>query len=284
MQKGHTGWIINDLNPIWVTLLGRSQLSNPWDLPCFLFGGSGGDGVGDTVAPFIELLDITDGLHQIVTFIFFMKFQKCWVIFSWACGNKLQWNLAQNTIIFIQWLHLIIASAKCQTFCLNLILIWQVVSDTTMKYQCSKLLPVRQPEADNFGGGPVTFLKLFFNFMFMIWDSRQQDWQLFWLSFEHWKYSPDVYLKHPMGSAQGSHTHHVRMEKDGEDSWPFWKIMVAWKKILAIQVKMLLVIGLQSILESQNLKCLLRIWIYVVCCVVCVVYLYFIQYQDTEML
>ena len=22
--------------------------------------------------------------------------------------------------------------------------------------------------------------------MFMIWDSRQQDWQLFWLSFEHW--------------------------------------------------------------------------------------------------
>ena len=51
--------------------------------------------------------------------------------------------------------------------------------------QCSKLLPVRQPEADKFGG-PVTFLKLFFNFMFMIWDSRQQDWQLFLLSFEHW--------------------------------------------------------------------------------------------------
>ena len=52
-------------------------------------------------------------------------------------------------------------------------------------WQCSKLLPVRQPEADNFGGGPETFLKLFFNFMFMIWDSRQQVWQLFWLSFEH---------------------------------------------------------------------------------------------------
>ena len=34
--------------------------------------------------------------------------------------------------------------------------------------QCFKLLPVRQPEADNFGGGPGTFLKLFFNFMFMI--------------------------------------------------------------------------------------------------------------------
>ena len=28
--------------------------------------------------------------------------------------------------------------------------------------------------------------ELLFNFMFMIWDSRLQDWQLFWLSFEHW--------------------------------------------------------------------------------------------------
>ena len=32
--EGHTGWKI-DLNPIWVRLLGRSQLSNPSDLPCF---------------------------------------------------------------------------------------------------------------------------------------------------------------------------------------------------------------------------------------------------------
>ena len=55
------------------------------------------------------------------------------------------------------------------------------------KEQCSKLLPVRLPEADKFGGGPVTFLKIFFKFMFMIWGSRQEDWQLFWLSFEHWK-------------------------------------------------------------------------------------------------
>ena len=53
-------------------------------------------------------------------------------------------------------------------------------------WECSKLLPVRQPEADNFGGRPGTFLNLFFNFMFLIWDSRQQDWQHFWLSFEHW--------------------------------------------------------------------------------------------------
>ena len=33
--QGHTGWKIDDLNPIWVRLLGRSQLSNPSDLPCF---------------------------------------------------------------------------------------------------------------------------------------------------------------------------------------------------------------------------------------------------------
>ena len=47
--QGHAGWKIDDLNPIWVRLLGRSQLSNPTDLPClfcfclflvcFLLGG-----------------------------------------------------------------------------------------------------------------------------------------------------------------------------------------------------------------------------------------------------
>ena len=35
--QGHTGWKINDLILIWVRLLGRSQLSNPSDLPCFVF-------------------------------------------------------------------------------------------------------------------------------------------------------------------------------------------------------------------------------------------------------
>ena len=34
--QGHTGWKINDLNPIWVRSLGRWQLSNPSDLPCFM--------------------------------------------------------------------------------------------------------------------------------------------------------------------------------------------------------------------------------------------------------
>ena len=32
--QGHTGWKINDLNPVWLSLLGRSQLSNPSDLSC----------------------------------------------------------------------------------------------------------------------------------------------------------------------------------------------------------------------------------------------------------
>ena len=32
--QGRTGWKIDNLNPIWVRLLGRSQLSNPSDLPC----------------------------------------------------------------------------------------------------------------------------------------------------------------------------------------------------------------------------------------------------------
>ena len=32
--QGHTGWKIDDLDQIWARLLGRSQLSNPSDLPC----------------------------------------------------------------------------------------------------------------------------------------------------------------------------------------------------------------------------------------------------------
>ena len=47
--------------------------------------------------------------------------------------------------------------------------------------QCSKLLPVHVPEADNFGGGGG---KIFLNFMFLIWDWSQEGWQLFWLSFD----------------------------------------------------------------------------------------------------
>ena len=36
--QGNTGWKIDNLNPIWVRLLGWSQLSNPSDLPCYLEG------------------------------------------------------------------------------------------------------------------------------------------------------------------------------------------------------------------------------------------------------
>ena len=46
---GRTGFKINDLNPIWVRLLGQSQLLNPSDLPCLGWvgwvGGGGGGGV-----------------------------------------------------------------------------------------------------------------------------------------------------------------------------------------------------------------------------------------------
>ena len=45
--------------------------------------------------------------------------------------------------------------------------------------QCWKFLPVHQSEAHNFGGRPGTFYSFFFSFMFMIWDSRHEDLQLF---------------------------------------------------------------------------------------------------------
>ena len=34
--QGHTDWKIDELDQIWARLLGRSQLSNPSDLPCCL--------------------------------------------------------------------------------------------------------------------------------------------------------------------------------------------------------------------------------------------------------
>ena len=33
--QGHMGWKIDDFNPIWIRILGGSQLSNPSDLPCW---------------------------------------------------------------------------------------------------------------------------------------------------------------------------------------------------------------------------------------------------------
>ena len=34
--QGHMGWKIDDFDQIWARLLGRSQLSNPSDLPCWI--------------------------------------------------------------------------------------------------------------------------------------------------------------------------------------------------------------------------------------------------------
>ena len=45
--------------------------------------------------------------------------------------------------------------------------------------QCWKFPRVRLSKADNFGGGPGTFCWFFFNFMFMICNSRHEDLQLF---------------------------------------------------------------------------------------------------------
>ena len=54
--------------------------------------------------------------------------------------------------------------------------------------QCWKFPQVRRSEADNFGEGLGTFCWFFFNFMFIICDSRHEDLQLFWLSFQHWSW------------------------------------------------------------------------------------------------
>ena len=47
-----------------------------------------------------------------------------------------------------------------------------------------KFIPIRQSEANNFRA-PETFCWFFFNFMFIAWDSRHEDLQLFLLSFKH---------------------------------------------------------------------------------------------------
>ena len=68
-------------------------------------------------------------------------------------------------------------------------LIWSFKETTC--HQCWKFSQDRQSEADNFGGGPGTFCRFFFNFiifMFMIWDSRHEGLQLFRPSFKHCLY------------------------------------------------------------------------------------------------
>ena len=40
------------------------------------------------------------------------------------------------------------------------------------------------------------FCWFLFNFTFMIWDSRHEDWQLLWLSFKHWHYVRTMSRRH----------------------------------------------------------------------------------------
>ena len=87
---------------------------------------------------------------------------------------------AINTVFHGTRSILVNSSAKCQFF------ISQITSYNNDVFQCWKFPQVRRSEADNFGGGPGNFCWFFFNFMFMIWDSRYEDLQLFWLSFKHW--------------------------------------------------------------------------------------------------
>ena len=70
--QGHSGRKIDDLNPIWVRLLGQSQLSNPSDLPC-LFPYRKQDAVelseltqNPDPSTSIQIMDSTDQLSMTV--------------------------------------------------------------------------------------------------------------------------------------------------------------------------------------------------------------------------
>ena len=56
--QDHTGWKIDDLDQIWARLLGRSQLSNPSDLPCCLC-----DYLSDTTRILMTVL-CAHGIHM----------------------------------------------------------------------------------------------------------------------------------------------------------------------------------------------------------------------------
>ena len=72
-------------------------------------------------------------------------------------------------------------------------------------------IPRGQPsEAHNFGGGPGTLCWFFFNFMLMIWYSRHEDLQLFWLSFKHWAFIiSDVHFPPPLALQPGARATNV---------------------------------------------------------------------------
>ena len=97
-------------------------------------------------------------------YFFFLIFHHCF-------DNGYIIALSMVTSLFWQWLHqsqnnggILIKTMEC--------------------HQCWKFPQIRQSEADNFGGGPGTFCWFFFDFMFLIWDSRHEDLQLFdWVFF-----------------------------------------------------------------------------------------------------
>ena len=61
-----------------------------------------------------------------------------------------------------------------------------IINEKSRIYQCSKFMPVHHSVTDSFEVVPGTFCWFFFKLMFMIWDSRHADLQLFLLSFRHW--------------------------------------------------------------------------------------------------
>ena len=98
----------------------------------------------------------------------------------------------QGVIMMIGIMYKLFCSCfmAIKNFNLNL---WYLSKLLYMYSQCWKFPQVRRSEAGNFWGGPGTFCWFFFNFMFIIWDSRQEDLQLFWLSFKHWvQYIPRI--------------------------------------------------------------------------------------------
>ena len=69
---------------------------------------------------------------------------QCWVIVNWTPGNKFQWNLSKNKIVFIKKMHLKMIAAKWWPFCLGL----KVFRCVSIPLLCSW-----QRADDHFGGG-----------------------------------------------------------------------------------------------------------------------------------
>ena len=96
---------------------------------------------------------------------------------------------------------------------------------------CWKFPQARRSEADNFGGGPGTFCWFYFNFMFMIWDSRHEDLQLFLLSFKHCYYY---------------HTNIMQISMSWiicQNRAAIWLLMLAWREHSSRPVYIISVLG-----------------------------------------